>query len=128
MEDEKQREAQIEAKAKAKRYFTDRVTSERVSVRLSDIALVVSPTQRLAFVSHVRPTRAGTTGTRGFKASGPLCVDLSADAIVAEVAEDYREEIRRGFSEPSLRPSMPTWKAIWLEIKRLRLDLAAELR
>jgi hypothetical protein len=57
-----------------------------------------------------------------------LSVDLKRDEIVAAVAEDYREEIRRGFNEPSLRPSMATWKAIWLAIKRLRPEMAAELR
>lgn len=118
----------IKQKVEYKKYFTDRVVSDRVSVRLSDIALVISPEKSLIFVSHVRPTRSGSTGTRGFKASGPLRVDLSADEIISDTGEEHKNEILKGFNEPSFRPSLSAWKAIWSTIKKLRPNLSAQIR
>jgi hypothetical protein len=82
----------LRAKATSQNYYTDRVTSSRVTVRLSDIALVISPDSRLSFISHVRPTRASSTGTQGFKANGPLKVDIAEDQLVAAAGEDWKNE------------------------------------
>lgn len=117
----------LEQRAASKKYFTDRVTSARVTVRLSDIALAISPSERLAFVSLVRPTRAGTTGTRGFRAYGPITMDIAADQLIEAAGKHYEQEIRKGYSEPSFRPSLNAWNAIWLAIKKLCPDLAAAL-
>jgi hypothetical protein len=118
----------IAARVTSRGYFTDRVTLERVSVRLSDIALVISPSRRLAFVSHARPTRLGSTGTRGFRASLPILVDISFDELTAAVSDEHVETVTRGFDEPCFRPPSPAWDAIWDAIRRLRPQFADQLR
>jgi hypothetical protein len=118
----------IRARVHEAGYFTDRVTSGRVGVRLSDIVLVVSWESKLVFVSHARPARTSSTSTRGFKASGPLELDISRDELERVTDPQHHEEIRRGFTAPAYRPSLAAWQAIWLGLKRLRPDLAEALR
>ena len=120
--------AKIKARTDARKHFTDRVTSERVSVRLSDIALVISPNGTLALVSHVRPTRVSTTGTRAFKANGSLSVNLTVEELVDASAAEVHAEIIHCFKEPAIRPSLLAWQEIWAGIKRLRPQFSAELR
>jgi hypothetical protein len=112
----------------ARGYFTDRVTSGRVEVRLSDIVLVVSTESKLVLVSHVRPARVSSTSTRGFKASGPLSLDITQEDLERVTDSQYHKEVGSGFSDPAYRPSRAAWESIWRGIKQLRPDLVEALR
>lgn len=120
--------SRIQRKVSGKGYFTDRVTLERVTLRLSDIVLVVSPDDQIAYVSHARPTRIGTTGTRSFKANGPVAVNVELRELESALTGEALEQARRGIRESCFRPSLSAWQAIWEAIKAMRPNLVDQFR
>jgi hypothetical protein len=118
----------IQSGIAAKGYFTDRVLFDRVSVRLSDIVLLISPEYDLAYAAHVRPTRGGTTGTRGFRAESPVQMDITQGELQAVIVPEAWKILSVGFTRTSFRPDAPEWNVLWNALKHLRPDRAQELR
>jgi len=110
-----------------KGYFTDRVLRDRVTVRLSDLALIVSPERKLAFAVHVRPISTGTTGNRGFKGGNPVELDITEDELEGVLSDESFLVVQEAMAKPSLRPNSEVWGEVWEAIKSLRPELREEL-
>lgn len=118
----------IRGRIETKGYFTDRVLSDRVSLRLSDLTLVVAPSGRVAFAAHVRPVRIGTTGTRGFRAEFIVELDISQVELRAALDSLVWDALQPAFVEPSFRPTATEWMALWTALSHLRPEKRYELQ
>ena len=125
---DRQHFARIQKRNEEKGYFTDRVLFDRVAVRLSDLALIVSPEGLLVYAAHIRPTRTGTTGTRGFRGDHLVELNVTAPELQAKVDAKIWADASRGFTEPAFRPLANIWNALWAALKQLRPQKMADLR
>jgi hypothetical protein len=111
-----------------KKYFTEHVLHERIHIRQSDLVLVVSPDNTIKYVAHIRPTRAGKTGHRGFRADYPVELNIELNAISDLLTDDGKKILEKDNDVLSFRPSVEDWNQIWRKIKALNLKEHEQLR
>jgi hypothetical protein len=105
-----------------KKYFTENVLYERIHIKLSDLVLVISPDNVIKYVAHVRPTRAGKTGHRGFRADYLVELNIDINAISGFLPDEVINTLGENAGVLSYRPSLEEWNKIWSAIKRLKLN------
>jgi hypothetical protein len=109
-------------------YFTDRALFDRVSVGTSDLVLVLTPDRVLAFAAHVRPSRNGSTGAKGFKAESIVDLGIQEADLASTLPPDVWKRVSRAFEQSSFRPNASDWQILWQSLYRLRPAQADGLR
>lgn len=118
----------ISRAVRQKNYFTEHVLHERIHIKLSDLVLLVSPNNVIEYVAHIRPTRAGKTGHRGFRADYPVELNIDINRLKEVLPEETRRILIENVDVSSFRPDLDNWNKIWNAIKGLALDKLERLK